>query len=1111
MNARGWTCCAAFLCLTASWAVPVLASDDPPNTQALEFFEKQVRPVLIERCYECHGPNSKKEGDLTVDSLAALLQGGGSGAAVVPGKPDESLLIDAVRYGEVFQMPPKSKLPADEIAALEKWVRLGAPWPGETATEFTTDGEAQEFTAEQKAFWAFQPVADPPLPSVRQTAWLQSPIDSFILAALEEQGLSPAAPADRPTLLRRATIDLLGLPPTPQELEAFLADDSPQAFERVVDRLLASPHYGERWGRHWLDVARYADSNGMDENLAFASAFRYRDYVVQAFNRDLPYDQFVREQIAGDLLPPTGGQQDLDRVVATGFLSLGAKMLAEDDPVKMEMDIIDEQVDTVGRAFLGLTLGCARCHDHKFDPIRAEDYYALAGIFKSTKTMENFSVVAVWNERPLATAENLAEIERIKGQIAARRAELEPITRAANESLQAAARRRAAEYLVMAGYLENLTDPRNSLMAGPAGGQVPGTMVIEAEDYTRGNAAKLADGYGEGIGVIINGGPLPNLAEYDLDLSSAGTYQLEIRYAAADSRPTQLLLNGEVLKADAAGQTTGSWFPDTQAWHIEGLFLLPAGKSILKLERAGPFPHFDKLALVPRRPLQGANEEGLATNEEPAALNPAFLAQWRKYVAATQDDPQALAYGWRLWQQTQADPEAAPVEPPAGSPASHILREPRPTSLVELQARYHEILDKANRVWLEQKANPATAALENLDDALLEIARQGLYDPQGPLAVPDKAERFYPEPIAADVATRREEIARLEASLPQPDLAMAVQDRQPTDLRVHIRGNHLTQGQQPVPRGFPQILAGESPPAINMSGSGRLQLADWLAEPKNPLTSRVMANRIWRGHFGRGIVASCDNFGRLGDRPSHPALLDWLAARFVEDGWSIKSLHKRIMLSSTYQMGGADNAAASNIDPENRLHWRHSRRRMEAEVVRDAILAVSGRLDLSAGGSLLMSKNREYVASTNSVNQANYDSQRRSVYLPVVRSALYEVFQAFDFADPSTMSGDRDSTTVAPQALFMMNSAVMLANTRQLAADFLGRAGLDDAARVRECYLRAYSRPPSEEELVRAVDFVARYESLLRDRIPDEAERRLRSWQGLCRAILSANEFIFVE
>ncbi|MBI2824750.1 MAG: PSD1 domain-containing protein [Planctomycetia bacterium] len=811
------------LVLAALVAVASPAAADELPAAHVKLFEQRIRPLLVANCFACHGPD-KQKGELRLDSRAAMLAGGESGPAVTPGDPETSLLVDAVRYGAARQMPPKGKLPDAQIAALVEWIKLGAPWPDQPAVagiKSDADDEAPAFTAEQKAFWSFQPPVDPPLPEVKNGAWAKSPVDRFVLVGLEAKALAPAPAADKRTLLRRATFDLVGLPPTPEELAAFLADDSPDAFARVVDRLLASPRYGERWGRHWLDVARYADSNGMDENLAYVNAYRYRDWVIAAFNVDKPYDEFVREQLAGDLLPPSNDEAtNAARIVATGLLVLGPKMLAEDDPVKMEMDIVDEQVDTVGQAFLGLTLGCARCHDHKFDPVPAADYYALAGIFKSTRSMDNLKVVAQWHERTISSRDQQERVEAHRRQV-------------------------------------------------------------------------------------------------------------------------------ELVKARA---------------------------------------------------------ETLARDE---------------------DDLLALALG------------------------------------------------------------PFVAKQEK---------REAYYTPAG----------------AREIKRLRDQLGELEKQAPQLDMAMAVEEGKPEDLRIHVRGSHWTLSRE-VKRGFPRILAGENQPPLPAEASGRLQLAQWLTRPDHPLTARVIVNRVWRWHFGAGLVRTPDNFGRLGNPPTNPPLLDWLSHRFVEGGWSLKALHRLIMLSSTYQMSTANNERSTAIDPENQLLWRINRRRLEAEVLRDAILAVAGQLDDAAGGSLLANKPRQYVTGTASTNDTRYDSRRRSVYLPVVRSALYDVFQAFDFADPSTLNGDRPTTTVAPQALFMMNSKLVLEASRGLAELLLAQDEADDAGRVHVAYERLYARPPSTEESTRALVFVRDYEAALAPQEAGAAARRLRAWEGLCRVLMAANEFVYVE
>ena len=792
------------------------AEDKPlsaADAQAVKFFETRIRPLLFKHCYRCHG-SKKQESGLRLDHWAGIIRGGESGPALVPGQPDESLIVVAVSYdNEELQMPPDAKLSAAQIASLKTWIERGAAHPDKTDTP---QPETPSLKWEQgRRHWAFQqPVAQSP-PVVRDRDWPRTAIDHFVLAALEKQGLRPAPPADRRTLIRRATLDLTGLPPTLDEISEFVSDPSPDAFGRLIDRLLDSPHYGERWARHWLDVARYADSNGLDENIAHGNAWRYRDYVVAAFNRDKTYDRFILEQLAGDALKESGsGSPSYESLIATGFLSLGPKVLAEVDETKMEMDIIDEQIDTIGRSLMGLTLGCARCHEHKFDPIGLDDYYGLAGIFKSTRTMEHFTKIARWWENPIPTA---AERER-------------------------------------------------------------------------------------------------------------------------------------------------------QQVHR---------------------------------------------------------------------------------QQVQ-----------------------------QKKAAVSALIDKANAA-----LTPKTAS--------------------GPESQEDREQR-YPEPTRKQLKQLRDSLAALEKQAPQMSTAMGVMDRDVKDVRIHIRGSHLTLGRL-VPRQLPRVLSSAEPAAFDAGDSGRLRLAKWLTTPEHPLTARVLVNRIWRWKFGRGIVETADNLGRLGARPSNQPLLDWLAIEFVRRGWSIKSMHRLIMSSSTYRMSSQYDSRAAKIDPENRLHWRSNVRRLEAEAIRDSLLMVGGMLDISMGGSLLHVKNREFFFDHTSKDKTVYSSPRRSVYLPVVRNHLYDVFQLFDYTDAGSPSGDRATSTVAPQALFMMNGALMLSVCESLAQRVRESATVDDAGRVQQLYQIAYGRRATEEEVLGALEFLQPSGAAATD------ARRHESWKLLCQVVLAANEFVYIK
>ena len=1136
-----------------------LADDGADDT----FFEVKVRPILIAKCLECHGSEKPKAG-LKLDSRQGILNGGESGPAAVVvtsekpdaqnrfvGKPEESLLIDVISYRNTVQMPPKSKLPDSEIAILTEWVRRGLPWPNSTPvnpSETNAGLPAKEFSEDQKTFWAFQPVKRLEPPNVEMNTWVRSPIDRFILAKLESKSLAVSPEADRRTLIRRTTLDLIGLLPLPNEVEDFVSDASPDALERVVDRLLASPRYGERWARHWLDVARYADSNGLDENLAYANAFRYRDYVVRAMNEDKPYDQFLLEQIAGDLIEAEAvadlnsdkndlearssqSQPNFDRIIATGFLCLGAKMLAEDDPVKMQMDIIDEQVDTISRAVLGLTMGCARCHDHKYDPLTMEDYYGLAGIFKSTQTMDTYSVVARWHERPLATGDQLRARDELQQRVTNQKQAIDKIKEDATESIMAEARKHAGAYLLAATREWQLAEQLSS--AKPRGNAldpsaIPGAILIEAEDYGRGNVLKDRDNYGKDIGVLVNRGETPNFTEYDVNVAETGIYQFELRYAAAGSRPVRVFVNGELAKSDAANKVTGSWTPETQTWFVECFVTLKPGQNLIRLEQPQFFPHIDKLLLTPseQAKLLPANTLLSAAQSNSPRLIPAIIEQWVKLLETSRNNSKSILTAWHPFVGTHhlvADPTA---------PENGVVRlagSAPPKSLNELASRYDDVFATAQLAWLKLKSSSEGKEAQSLPEADLEEFRKLLTDPKGPLAAPSDLESHFAIEIVAQLKAAREELSLREASVPRFAETMAVSDSKAENLKIHLRGSHLTLGRE-VTRRFPQIFSMVGQQETESSGiemtstlqhqSGRLPLARWLVKPDHPLTSRVMVNRIWQWHFGQGLVRSPDNFGRLGERPSHPELLDWLACEFsgqIDAGnsspraWSLKTAHRSMIASATYRQNTNIQPAAVLADPENRLLWRSHRQRMEVEVLRDSLLWISGQLDEIPGGSMLPTPNRNYVTSTANVNPAVYNSNRRSIYLPVVRSALYEVFTAFDFADPSTLAGQRDQTTVAPQALFMMNSAFVLDQVRSLAREIHAIPVSDTSARIRFLYQRAYSRGPSEAEVSRLTGYLDRLRSAMANSGIAETEIETRVWVSMCRAVLSANEFVYVD
>jgi hypothetical protein len=1037
-----------------------------------DFFEKNIRPLFAAKCSVCHtGANAA--GGLKFDSRESLLKGGTRGPAMVPGKPGESLLLRAVRHAEgTLRMPPGVKLPESETALVARWIEMGAQW-GAAAPA------AQPGT---EKFWSFTPPADPAVPAVNDKAWVKNPIDAFILQKLEEKGLAPARPADKRALLRRATYDLTGLPPAPEEIRDFLADNSPRAFEKVVARLLASPRYGERWGRHWLDVARYADSNGLDENLVYRNAYRYRDYVIQSFNQDKPYDQFLEEQIAGDLLPDTGDlQTTFERWTATGFLSLGAKMLAEDDPVKMEMDIIDEQVDTISRTFMGLTVGCARCHDHKFDPIPQADYYSLAGIFKSTKTMENFKVVARWHEYVLAPKADRDRLQAHLERIEEKNKEIAKITQAENEKLTLAAKQRAGAYL-LAAYEAGQNPPLQVLPA-----DAPVLWEREAARFDGGNISKTIEKNKTNVEKDSKG---PYFAEYKVAAGAAGEYQIELLDMERGAGTADLLIDGILVKRGEPPVQNRQASPDAGGWAPLGIFPLQAGENVVRLEHKTRFPYFARIRVAPNPLPPGAPiPRTLAQIARRRNVNPSFLDQMVDHLGRSRGAAASALYAFENFGAAKPSGDWA-------SPAAKLFEGAALSTREEVAARYQHLFLQA----LDEKAAAADPGLGAL--------RQLLTERFGPFRAPGDARDYYPAAARREIARIEEERRKLESETPEFPQAMGVRESAKIgDLPLHIRGSHWTLGDT-VPRRFLRAIAGENQQPIGPETSGRLELARWLTRKDHPLTARVMANRIWRWHFGRGIVPSTDNFGRLGEKPANQPLLDWLAHRFIEQNWSVKAMHRLIMLSNTYQMSSAYNDAAFEADPENSRLWRFSRRRLEAEAIRDAVMSVTGNLQFVDGGSILTYKDRQYVANTSRRGGVDYDRNIRAVYLPVIRSSMYDVFTAFDLPDPSTPLGDRDSTIVAPQALFMLNGSILLSGTRKMADSLLALPDADDAARIRQAYERALSRPPSSGEVDQALTFIGNIEKALP---PGTKDRRARAWQSFCKALLASNEFIYVN
>ena len=823
-----------FAALNLVLILPGLAlAQTRPEAEA--FFEAKIRPVLAGTCFRCHG-GDKVSGGLRMDSRAALLKGGDSGLAIVPGEPAKSLLLEALRHTGDIKMPPDKKLPQHTVADFGTWIKNGAPWPKSVTVDFDSSTK----------HWAFQPLKNPTVPD-DPTGWSDNPIDRFIAARWKPLGLKPVRQADKQTLLRRVTFDLIGLPPTPEETAAFLADSSADAFTKVVERLLASPHYGERWGRHWMDVARYADTAGDNADYPIPEIYRYRDYIIDAFNSDKPFDQFVQEQLAGDILAREGPPQEYaQRVVATGFLALSRRYATA--PYELMHLTLEDTIDTVGQAFLGLTFRCARCHDHKFDPVTMKDYYALYGIFASTRF-------------PYTGSEEL------------------------------------------------------SSMALPRRHFVP---LFPAEI-----SAPLIKAYREKID------------------------SLQTRFSKLEAAPV----------------------------HVE----------------------IDKAIKHKSREFQ---DRKIKTKADEAVF--------QKEIAAMVVQRDAAA---RKWQ----------------------------------------------------------GEMNALKAQLKDLRRRNL----------------------------------------PPDLpaAYAVSEGKPGDACLQKRGDPDARGAV-VPRGVPKFLAGDRPITIPPGQSGRLQLAQWIT--RNPLTPRVLVNRIWQHHFGKGIVGTPNNFGMRGEEPTHPELLDYLAAVFVEKKWSIKSLHRLIVHSRTYQLASDDHAENSARDGANKWCWRFDRRRLDAEAIRDALLAVSGTLDRNRPGPHPFPPIATWSWTQHNPFKDVYPSNHRSVYLMTQRLQRHPFLVLFDGPDTNTTTEKRGNSTMPLQALFWMNSPLV----RDLAGSFAGRlrtAAPDDPARIHMAVQWCYGRSATAAEVDRGQTYLRDYgQELQKTGLPPN-QVQAEAWRSYARVLLCANEFVYVD
>ena len=967
--------------------IPAIADDGPspgaPTEEQARFFEAKIRPILVNECGKCHGADKQKAG-LRLDSLATILAGGETGPAILPGKPEESLLIQAIRHGDdAPKMPPSKKLGDPIVADLVHWVEIGAPWPGATADASAATGipakRKGEFTLtdKDKAHWAFQPIARPEPPAVEDPSRVINPIDAFVVAGLEAKGLTPASPASKATLIRRVTYDLTGLPPSPEEVAAFASDAAPDAYDRLVDRLLASPRYGEKWGRTWLDLVRYAETNSYERDGLKPHAWRYRDYVIRSLNADKPFDRFTREQLAGDELLDRAA----DSIVATGYYRLGIWDDEPSDRDQARYDGFDDLVATTGQVFLCLTIDCARCHDHKLDPIPQKDYYRFVSFFRNVNHFRNggptdeapiFASEADKQAHEVRAAKARADRDAIRGQMA----EIE----AAYRSKIGAPVKFDLEEVKYKFYRDTWEKLPDFDALKP---ETVGTLDRPLFSL----APRSRD---EAFGFVFEGTlVVPEDGKYTFHLDS--------------DDGSRLLVDGEPVVARDGIHGEG----DAQAGSVD----LEEGRHPIRLDY---FQQGHGLGLTvawsgpgfERRSLSGPHRKG---GDKPRELSPAAIAR-----------------------KIEVD-------------GAKVLGEPT-------MARYAEL---------------------------------------------------------------KEKFAAASRSMLPPDRALCVTEAGTTAPPTHLlmRGNPQSPGDEVEPA-FLVVLGGEkaviqSPPPGAKSTGRRLALADWIASPTNPLTPRVLANRLWQGHFGRGIVRSSSNFGLQGDKPTHPELLDWLASEVVAQGWRLKPIHRLIVTSATYRMASTADLKALAADPINDHLWRFDMRRLSAEEIRDSILAVSGNLNLAMyGPGVYPTIPAEVMAGQSNPGQgwgksSPEEQSRRSVYVHVKRSLITPILESFDVAETDRSTPNRFATTQPTQALAMINGAFLNEQAGILAARVRREAGPVARDRVAGALRLVSSREPTPTEVDRGSTMVG---GLIAGGMPaDEAFR------SFCLVALNLNEFLYLD
>jgi hypothetical protein len=947
-------------------ASPALAAE--PTPEQLAFFTKEVEPILKANCYKCHGTGEKVRGSLLLTSRKTILEGGDQGPAVSLDKPETSLLLEVLTHRGEFKMPPSGKLPQKEIDVLTKWVKDGVPHTG-TGKTIVKMPEGGKVTPESRNYWAYKPVQRPTIPTVKNTTWVRNPIDAFILAKLEEKRLKPAAPADRVALCRRVYYDLTGLPPTPEQVDAFVNDKAPDAYEKLLDTLLDSPHYGEKWGRHWLDLVRYAETHGYERDSPKPFAWRYRDYVISSFNKDKPYDQFIREQLAGDELDTVTPET----LIATGYYRLG---IWDDEPADRPLakyDVLDGIVSTTSQVVLGMTVGCARCHDHKRDPIPQRDYYRLLAFFHDIRDMNKD------NLRRVVPPQDQRDADRLAKERQEREAKLHHDIYQLEQQFLAAAAKKGIRTGQAA--TPDLTDLRYRLYRD-TWNALPGFDALKAETtgtvehgfFTLAPATRQ-----EAIGLVFEGKlKVPAAGEYTFYLDSTDGARLVVNGKSVFDKPAKGRQTAEVKTTLAAGLVP-----------VRLDYFNTVGRPSLEVAWSGP--GFE------RRPLSARDDRNVVAD---------LLRQHGDQVLG----PEAMK---------------------------------RHTELVK-----------------------------QLD------------------------------------AVRREKPAEMGLSI----MCVAEQGRTPTF--VLVRGLPSVKGDRVEP-GFPEVLTSAAAVPIpdkpdGQSSGKRRILAEWLTRKDNPLTARVLANRLWQHHFGRGIVPTSNDFGKLGEPPTHPELLDWLASEVVAGDWKLKRMHKLIMTSNAYRMSSAGDPKALAIDGGNQLFWRFNMRRLTAEELRDSILAVSGNLNLKMSGPSIYPPIPKEVLAGQSVPGQGWptthgdEANRRSVYVHVKRSLQVPILATHDQADTDSSCAVRFTTTVPTQALGMLNGEF----TREQAAAFASRIRRevpdDLTAQVKRAIRLTTGRVAKDDEVKKDVAFV-------RDAMQKHKQSEEQALARYTQMLLNTNEFVYVD